>query len=211
VGFQYRVTKYDPRFRDPSGAYTRDEWTSVDDIGRTFGGVTLTAEEYERVETAYASAVVAMLAEAGVEQLIVNALEERRAARAPFAARFDSSSSGSSRPASSPTKNCAAGPTPSAPRSSARISKTSVRLARASAAERQYGRPAMIPRPSLRTAATRSRSTAMSTTRAHCSPVSRSGAAHSIFGGPRTSPKHSATPDSHTVAADTRWAGKERR
>ena len=41
VRFQFRVTKYDPRFRDPSGAYMREEWTAVSDIGRTFGGVTL--------------------------------------------------------------------------------------------------------------------------------------------------------------------------
>lgn len=31
----------------------RDEWTAASDIGRSFGGVILTAEEYRRVEDAY--------------------------------------------------------------------------------------------------------------------------------------------------------------
>jgi len=35
---EYRVTKYDPAWRDASGAYIVDEWTSVTDIGRAFGG-----------------------------------------------------------------------------------------------------------------------------------------------------------------------------
>ena len=85
--FQFRVTKYDPRFRDPSGVYARDEWTAVSDIGRAFGGVTLTADEYERVEAAYTSTVVAMLAEAGVEALTLNGLEQHGDIRAPFAER----------------------------------------------------------------------------------------------------------------------------
>ena len=39
-------------FRDSAGAYTRDEWTSFGDIGRSFDGVELTRGEYERVEDA---------------------------------------------------------------------------------------------------------------------------------------------------------------
>lgn len=50
---QYRVTKYDPIFRDENGVYTKDEWTDFSDIGKTFSGVVLTAEEYERVESNY--------------------------------------------------------------------------------------------------------------------------------------------------------------
>ena len=50
---QYRVTKYNPAFRDQSGAYTKDEWTFFGQIGRTFSGVPFTFDEYERVEQAY--------------------------------------------------------------------------------------------------------------------------------------------------------------
>ena len=46
---QYRVTKYDPKYR-VNGAYTREEWTGIADVGRAFAGHTLTMAEYERVE-----------------------------------------------------------------------------------------------------------------------------------------------------------------
>lgn len=72
---EYRVTKYDPALRDSSGAYTRDEWTSVSDIGRSFGGVVLTREAYRRVEDAYFEAALAFLREAAVATLTVRGLE----------------------------------------------------------------------------------------------------------------------------------------
>jgi hypothetical protein len=73
--FEYRVTKYDPALRDSSGAYTRDEWTSVGDVGRSFGGAMLNREEYQRVEDAYVAAALAFLREAGVSSLAVAGLE----------------------------------------------------------------------------------------------------------------------------------------
>jgi hypothetical protein len=75
---EYRITKYDPSFRDRAGAYTRDEWISVRDIGRSFAGVMLTREEYERVEGAYVEAAMAFLREAGVSALRVEGLENQR-------------------------------------------------------------------------------------------------------------------------------------
>jgi len=55
VGF--RVTKYDPSFRDAAGAYRRDEWTSVSDIGRSFDGKVLTSSTYVGTESAYVESV----------------------------------------------------------------------------------------------------------------------------------------------------------
>ena len=75
---QYRVTKYNPNFRDASGAYTRDEWTSVGDIGHAFGGIELTRGEYERVEDAYVTAAIAFMREAAVRQLTLRGLENTR-------------------------------------------------------------------------------------------------------------------------------------
>jgi len=69
--FEYRVTKYDPALRDPTGKYTRDEWTSISDIGRTYQGVVLTPANYRWVEDAYAGTVVAFMREAGVSSLAV--------------------------------------------------------------------------------------------------------------------------------------------
>ena len=82
---EYRVTKYNPAFRDSSGAYTRDEWTSVGDVGRAFDGVELTRGEYERVEDAYVTAALAFMREAAVAQLSVRGLENARGLPIPFA------------------------------------------------------------------------------------------------------------------------------
>ena len=77
--FQYRVTKYDPAFRDASGRHLRDEWISFSDIGRSFGGVPLTREEYQRVEDAYVAAALGFLRESGCDSLTVVDLENARA------------------------------------------------------------------------------------------------------------------------------------
>jgi hypothetical protein len=82
---EYRVTKYNPVFRDALGAYTRDEWISVGDIGQAFDGVEFTRREYERVEDAYVSAAVAFMREAAVRQLTVRGLENPGGAPISFA------------------------------------------------------------------------------------------------------------------------------
>src|SRR6516225_9224123 len=83
--FEFRVTKYDPAHRDARGAYTRDEWTSVGDIGRTVAGAVLTESEYQRVEDAYTAAAVAYLREAGLAAVMVSGLENYASASLPFA------------------------------------------------------------------------------------------------------------------------------
>lgn len=83
--FEFRVTKYDPVYRDRHGAYSRDEWTSVRDIGRAFAGVILTKPEYQRVEDAYVETAVAFLREARVSTLTVAGLENHAAAPLSFA------------------------------------------------------------------------------------------------------------------------------
>ena len=75
VPFEYRVTKYDPALRDGRGAYIADDWTSVKDVGRAFGGVVLTDAEYRRVERAYIDSAVAFLREGGLNSLTVKGLE----------------------------------------------------------------------------------------------------------------------------------------
>ena len=83
---EYRVTKYDPAYRDARGAFTRDEWTSSSDIGRSFAGVVLTEAEYRRVEDAYAAVAVGFLRDAGVVGLVVTDVERRGDRPVPFAA-----------------------------------------------------------------------------------------------------------------------------
>ena len=46
---EYRVTKYNPAFRDQSGAYTKVEWISFTQNRANILGVPLTSDEYEHV------------------------------------------------------------------------------------------------------------------------------------------------------------------
>ena len=71
----YRVSKYDPEFRDETGRYLRDEWTSVSDMGRSFDGVTLDPPTYLAIETAYVRSVREFMIDAGVTSLRVTYLE----------------------------------------------------------------------------------------------------------------------------------------
>jgi hypothetical protein len=72
---EFRVTKYDPDLRDQSGAFLREEWTSVSDVGRTFLGTALSLESYRAVELAYTNAVLHFLEEAEVDFLRVYGVE----------------------------------------------------------------------------------------------------------------------------------------
>lgn len=47
--FSFRITKYNPEFRDENGAYKLNDWTSVYDIEKEI----VTAEEYLRIENKY--------------------------------------------------------------------------------------------------------------------------------------------------------------
>lgn len=50
---RYRITKYDPAYRNCLGTYQHDEWTSCSDIGMVFCGKCLQLEEYLAVEASY--------------------------------------------------------------------------------------------------------------------------------------------------------------
>lgn len=73
--FEYRITKYDPVNRAPTGAYLLNTWTSRSDIGKVFDGTLLTPEEYNRAEGAYVATAVAFLQESDCTALTVNGLE----------------------------------------------------------------------------------------------------------------------------------------
>ena len=74
---QYRVTKYDPALRDAAGAYTKEDWTSFSDIGRSCGSATLTEEDYVRVESSYIDIAKKFLAEDGCPTLRAVGFENR--------------------------------------------------------------------------------------------------------------------------------------
>jgi hypothetical protein len=74
--YGWRVTKYDPQLRDPTGAYRGDTWISVDDIGQIFGGERLTRELYLAIEDRYVASVLHFLNGSGLEALRVTTLEQ---------------------------------------------------------------------------------------------------------------------------------------
>lgn len=55
--YKYRVTKYNPSFRDDEGLYLKEDWTAISDIGKTFDGEKLTAESYKKTEDSYIKAI----------------------------------------------------------------------------------------------------------------------------------------------------------
>jgi hypothetical protein len=75
--YQYRVTKYDPQFRDVDGSYRKPEWTAYSDIGRKYSGRTLTRQRYLATEKRYLNAMTAFLREAGIDTLKISGLETR--------------------------------------------------------------------------------------------------------------------------------------
>jgi hypothetical protein len=78
----WRITKYNPAFRDERGAYLKEEWTSVSDVGKSFGGVILTFGEYRRIEDAYVSTALSLVSEAGLDALTITHLETHGVAKA---------------------------------------------------------------------------------------------------------------------------------
>jgi hypothetical protein len=56
--FYYRVTKYNPKYRNEKGHYLKDEWTDYGDVGTQIAGHTLSMVEYEQVENLYIQVVL---------------------------------------------------------------------------------------------------------------------------------------------------------
>ena len=71
---EYRITKYNPQNR-VAGVYTRDEWTSISDIGKSFNNIPLTYEMYQKTEDAYIDCCIEMLKRATVKELAVEQVE----------------------------------------------------------------------------------------------------------------------------------------
>ncbi len=79
-----RMCKFDPALRHPNGAFGGDDWTSISDVGKPFGGVELTLEEYLRVEQVHLDVVRELLAAAGVQSLHVEEVEYHGPGEAPM-------------------------------------------------------------------------------------------------------------------------------
>jgi hypothetical protein len=76
--YNWRITKYNPAYRDKSGCYLKDEWTSISDIGNIYDRKVLTYETYRKVEDAYVLSALKFWSESGNNPLIVAYLENSR-------------------------------------------------------------------------------------------------------------------------------------
>ena len=76
INYQWRVTKYNPKFRDEFGHYTLiEEWTCPSEIGKTINEKEFTLDEYLRVEAAYINSVIKFMEESNVDSLRILQLE----------------------------------------------------------------------------------------------------------------------------------------
>ena len=70
IKYGCEIVKYQPQYYKDC-VYTKNEWISVSDIGRSFDGEVLTKEEYLRVESAYVDTLKELLEVSGVKFLTI--------------------------------------------------------------------------------------------------------------------------------------------
>lgn len=75
---KYRITKYNPIFRDRNGSYTKSEWTSYSDIGKYYDDQMLEIADYLAIEQKYIDALLFLLNEKKISNLKIMKLEKRR-------------------------------------------------------------------------------------------------------------------------------------
>ena len=73
---RFRITKYNPAFRNESGEYLLDEWTSIYDIGKSFHEGILKELEYMQKEESYLRAIMLLLNENDIQQMCIVQLEK---------------------------------------------------------------------------------------------------------------------------------------
>lgn len=73
--YQYRITKYNPIYRNEKGFYLRDEWTDYSDIGKLFDGKALDKTEYFKVENSYINVIKILMNLCNVKVLKIKNLE----------------------------------------------------------------------------------------------------------------------------------------
>lgn len=76
--FSYRITKYNPRFRNSLGWYEKNDWTSIADIGKHFDEKELTFKDYKKIEDAYVQAILLFMDFLKLDFLKIASLEKHR-------------------------------------------------------------------------------------------------------------------------------------
>lgn len=73
---KYRITKYNPVYRNADGVFMNDDWTSVHDVGKVLNGEWINQSIYLQVENSYLKAVKIILDLFSCSELKVSELEK---------------------------------------------------------------------------------------------------------------------------------------
>ncbi len=76
--FSWRITKYNPQFRNTQGHYLKDEWISFSNIGHMYENKIFTIEEYLNTEDKYVHAILSLMKCLNINTLHVYKLEKYR-------------------------------------------------------------------------------------------------------------------------------------
>ncbi len=72
---KYRISKYNPKYRNSQGIYIKKEWTSYCDIGEKIENTILKKEEYLNIEKLYCEIVSEIAISNNINKLIIDKLE----------------------------------------------------------------------------------------------------------------------------------------
>lgn len=72
---KYRISKYNPQFRNDKGAFEREEWTSYWDIGKKYEERIFTKKDYLNIEKQYCDVILSILKQYHVDKMIICDLE----------------------------------------------------------------------------------------------------------------------------------------
>ncbi|MBQ4521452.1 MAG: hypothetical protein IJA10_00660 [Lachnospiraceae bacterium] len=73
--YKYRITKYNPQYRDDKDIFMKNEWTSYTDIGKIYNEHIFLKEEYLSIEEKYCAVYLDILKSNGVSEVAIKDLE----------------------------------------------------------------------------------------------------------------------------------------
>ena len=71
---EFRMSKYNPKYRE-NDIYSKDEWTSISDIGDIFNGKVFTQSEYLKIEGRYIACIAEIIRVNKVANCMIDSLE----------------------------------------------------------------------------------------------------------------------------------------
>jgi hypothetical protein len=75
--FCWRITKYNPKYRNQQGFFLHNEWTSYSDIGKLYGNKEFTYGKYLVIENLYIQAIYAFMNCCNITSLQIKGLEKQ--------------------------------------------------------------------------------------------------------------------------------------